>query len=757
MCYVNSTLNLLQSNNDFASFFKAKKYLELDQDPVNFPISSEISKLFNPHDGGVKSAAELRQLVAVQSDQPQFATWDQQDVTEFLRTLLEVLVAEFMRNNCESGHSLIDKFTGREKLNIQFAVECLTCHYKPVDKMEEFDILSLDIFSSKSGSNLSQIIHQHYEKSEERELKCLCPDSDNKQVNVVTSMVQGPEYLFIELRRYRIVAGNQSKSKQVVNIDQVMTLPTGDQYSLLSVVDHQGDTIQSGHYVAFVKSGKFWYLVNDNIVTRVAFKSLSSPDNILLLYSKSLSEMVPSEPETVMVDLKPVPSVMVNSKPESSSKEAKSLPDMVTSQPESMLVKPVTSVMVGEKPESSAKKVKETCLKCGKKYQHIFRHIQGNDNCKEKYDFNAERIRYNKFISESKKKSKAKAKLTNPESFKAKRRVSDKKTKEKKKNINPESFIARNRESVKQSEAKKKKADPESFKAKNRESVKQSEAKKKKADPEGYAKIKRSRVKESKENKGKTPEGRIALFKEAVRYGAIFPCVCCQRVMFKQSVVDYNSVKEKIEKHEGLFEKAIQNMDLVPVIHGKHYLCLTCRKYLVVKGSMPPMSHCNNLGFKYVGKKLDLTDDDGNKIGEYSLTQEDIDNTNLTDLEQSLIARSLIFMKIHKLPRSGMGCVKDKLVYVPINESDNLNTLNTIIRTPSEAGILPIKVKVKRKQDFKHSYQEEYISIHKIIESLKLLVKFRHPSYKFLTKEMIDSYESALQDELVEEISDSEK
>ena len=169
---------------------------------------------------------------------------------------------------------------------------------------------------------------------------------------------------------------------------------------------------------------------------------------------------------------------------------------------------------------------------------------------------------------------------------------------------------------------------------------------------------------------------------------------------------------------------------------------------------MPPMSHCNNLGFKYVGRKLDLEDDDGNKIGEYSMTQEDIDNTNLTDLEQSLIARSLIFMKIHKLPKSGMGCVKDKLVYVPINESDNLNTLKTIIRTPSEAGILPVRV--KRKQEFKHSYQEEYISIHKIIESLKWLVKFRHPDYRFLTEEMINSYESACLAELVEESSDSE-
>ena len=117
LCYVNSILNLLYSNKDFASYFKDKKYLDLGQDPVNFLISSEISKLFNPHDRGVKSAAELRQLIALQSDQPQFASWDQQDVTEFLRTFLNVLAAEFTRNNCQqlSGLLLTETFTGREK------------------------------------------------------------------------------------------------------------------------------------------------------------------------------------------------------------------------------------------------------------------------------------------------------------------------------------------------------------------------------------------------------------------------------------------------------------------------------------------------------------------------------------------------------------------------------------------------------------------------------------------------------------------
>ena len=53
--------------------------------------------------------------------------------------------------------------------------------------------------------------------------------------------------------------------------------------------------------------------------------------------------------------------------------------------------------------------------------------------------------------------------------------------------------------------------------------------------------------------------------------------------------------------------------------------------------------------------------------------------------------------------------------------------------------------------------KEEYISIDKIIYTLKMLVKFRHPDYKFLTKEMIDSYESACLNELDGETSESDK
>ena len=47
------------------------------------------------------------------------------------------------------------------------------------------------------------------------------------------------------------------------------------------------------------------------------------------------------------------------------------------------------------------------------------------------------------------------------------------------------------------------------------------------------------------------------------------------------------------------------------------------------KGKRPGISHLNNLEINYPGQKIDIRDDDGNKIDEYTLTKEDIDNLDL--------------------------------------------------------------------------------------------------------------------------------
>ena len=212
LCYVNASLNLLNSCKDFSYFIQRKIYLEPDNLLQNFPVSEELSKIFT---GAVSSAIILRTLVATKSNKPHLHSWDQQDITEFHRTLLDVLTEEFRRNDCEKGKSLISKFSGSEILSFEFAQECQVCQYRPDDKCEKFNILSLDITSRATSSKLSEVIRNHYVRPDQRQMRCNCPLSDKRQVSVTSSIIQSPDYLLIELRRYKIVAGNQTKSKQI--------------------------------------------------------------------------------------------------------------------------------------------------------------------------------------------------------------------------------------------------------------------------------------------------------------------------------------------------------------------------------------------------------------------------------------------------------------------------------------------------------------------------------------------------------------
>ena len=53
------------------------------------------------------------------------------------------------------------------------------------------------------------------------------------------------------------------------------------------------------------------------------------------------------------------------------------------------------------------------------------------------------------------------------------------------------------------------------------------------------------------------------------------------------------------------------------------------------------------------------------------------------------------FPKIYQLPTSWMAACKDRLVNIPIYNSDIIETIGQLLRTPSEAG--QIEVKLKRK------------------------------------------------------------
>ena len=74
------------------------------------------------------------------------------------------------------------------------------------------------------------------------------------------------------------------------------------------------------------------------------------------------------------------------------------------------------------------------------------------------------------------------------------------------------------------------------------------------------------------------------------------------------------------------------------------------------------------------------------------------EDMKLTDLENNLIARNIIFQKVHKLPKSRWSATHDRLINVPVGPTDVQNTVENLPRTLAEAGIIPIvPVSLKRK------------------------------------------------------------
>ena len=183
---------------------------------------------------------------------------------------------------------------------------------------------------------------------------------------------------------------------------------------------------------------------------------------------------------------------------------------------------------------------------------------------------------------------------------------------------------------------------------------------------------------------------------------------------------------EMDEKHPDLFSQTIWPCSLlseeilanIPNRKGSYYLCFSCNTTLN-KGKMPSKCHSN---------KLDIFN-----IKEYP----DLD---LTELELNLISKKIIFMKIHRKPKSLMSAIKDRIVCIPIDSGTIEQTLQKLPRLPKEAGLVPIKL--KRKQSYKSSHLQEWVDVEKVHRCLLLLKNFGHPEYQFYSPEDFDSYVS---------------
>ena len=212
-------------------------------------------------------------------------------------------------------------------------------------------------------------------------------------------------------------------------------------------------------------------------------------------------------------------------------------------------------------------------------------------------------------------------------------------------------------------------------------------------------------------------------------YNATFVCICCQRKLFECNVSKWTTKLEtEIEsKKGGLYNRAIELFESKSIVMGEDgqeseiiewtpiltnvngeespYVCHACKKHLK-SGKLPPMSAKNGLFVYNHEPELELT-----------------------ELEGNLIAKNIVFMKNFQLPKSRWTALKDKIINVPVNDADILNTMERLPRTPDEAGL--VEVDLKRKVEFKNTHLRQLINPDKCYKMLDLLKNSKNPYYQF--------------------------
>ena len=183
------------------------------------------------------------------------------------------------------------------------------------------------------------------------------------------------------------------------------------------------------------------------------------------------------------------------------------------------------------------------------------------------------------------------------------------------------------------------------------------------------------------------------LFKEKIKSGPDFVCICCHRMMYRQNVRPYHKGKfPKLSKEQ---HAVILEAFMYTSTDGRTWICVTCDRALQ-KGNMPRQAKANGLSLFDIPPEL----------------------SQLNEVEIRLLSRRIPFMKIVALPKG-----KQKAIHGPaVNVPTQLDTIcNLLPRLPNECEIIPMKL--KRRLCYKSHYMYDSVHPQNIIDALKWLIQ----------------------------------
>ena len=243
------------------------------------------------------------------------------------------------------------------------------------------------------------------------------------------------------------------------------------------------------------------------------------------------------------------------------------------------------------------------------------------------------------------------------------------------------------------------------YRTKNQAKIKQQKVKYNNSHRQEKCEKEDERRKKSKANW--TAEDRYRAFMNDIKDGPTHVCMSCHRSLFISGVkILEGKRKENFESKVTLEflskEILLSNGEEEETSYYKFcHSCLSC----ITKKKVPKIHISNGLWLDTVPGCL-----------------------KLTELEQQMIAKNLIFMKIKKLPRSGMNAMVDRVINVPLEDDDVQNTVNSLPRPPNKAGV--IGVRLKRKMEMKNAHLEQYVRPDMLEEALEYLKSTGNPFYQ---------------------------
>ena len=676
---MNSTLKLV-FQTDLSTYLRSN-FSNLTRSRPNYDltVSQQLHKLSQSQ--GERSTDQIRTEVALRSGMNYLDHNHQEDAADFLIALNTTLKNEIGWKRWDGVLRTEKRFgTGENGA-------CVKCRNLPEDTNESF--LTLKVALPMSGPvPLSRVISDHL--IDELEMKCswCCPhqrDCDQKGLcslkpaRRLMSLIEAPEYLFVQLKRYEFDGHVTRKIHTKVSFspDDTFQFNSEPEYKIVGDVNHHGSSANSGHYTTFLRNRNglnSWTKHDDNRVSPAKFNDMDPTESYILLLKKlDAKEKKQNQAlhnfNQILIDDDDRPNQNPESTEAKTDEETRTehgIPDVLDAQIENLEQKP-------------------------------------NKTAEDKKELRKLKMRRNK--RNQRKRDAEKETESQKEERKSNDRVRKQQSRE------DESEDARRERIAKQ----------QLINQRNRENE---------SDDAKRDRLEKDRLRHQAAKTGKTSLGRLKSFNEAVRWGPSFPCINCHQTLTKDRVMEFDSeIKEKLETScsaalsratikqnynnlkIGFYEEVIEDDEEGDVVitmtseEKNAFICRVCFNTLK-EGKFPPKSATNCLAAIPVPEDL----------------------LPRSYLEEALLARVLVFIKIFSLKTSLMPAMKDKCIVIPLERGDVYNTVESMPRLPSESGIIDIQW--KRRLAMKNVHLQAKVDPDKLFRTLEFLKALGNPHYQ---------------------------